>query len=563
MERPSPSTMSSRHSLSPPMSPNKPLPTAPGSIAQAVQTQTPQKHSKTNQTRLSSRNSSQTQPKLYKNPPEKATQVETMSAVPQAKPAKTPIRRSSFSERTRSLTRKLSFFKDRDEIDSTHDVPSSNDLSSQKLRAHQSSIPTSDAISTSSAGTRKASNSDKSHQSPPSDSQYQVHPAEPNSFSSPDAASSSSVEAVNADPSAELLHQSPVYVPSGSPTHKSPGRAQDTADRTTILFVGSHHGRQALSESWSYPSKVADTATAHAVRTLPLRSYHSSETLQETAFRPSSNQANVDFHPKRTTPFQNSPTEIHLPPSNPPSPPSPTSSVNESTPNLSNASLSAVVAPLQTGQESVSAMSDDGDTLRAVPITQVSPKSEQDEGPSLSPQPSATPPAVLKPTPDSGTTHPLPSAIATYNGAASSAPLIDFLLAHPTPTSTSRSQVPGTHSRGPSGHSTKSAMSALHHRQHSGPDGRRPHIIHPSISHEDIKALSKRENGSHNKMMSRRPPGWKRVFSNGLGGHKKSKSENHQIDKVLGLRAVGIDPPRTTGAGKDGVWISRKNFLKT
>ena len=550
--------MSSRHSLSPPMSPNKPLPTAPDSITQAVQSVTPQRHS-----RLSSRNSSQAQPKLYKNPSQKVTQVETVSAVSKATPAKVPTRRTSFSEKKRSLTRKLSFFKDRDENNNNHVNSSSNDPSSQKPRAQQSTIPTApDAVSTYSAAADNPLYSDTSRRSPPSNSQHQVHPSESHSYKPPATSSSSSVEAVTADHSKERLqHQSPISVPSASPINHLQGLAQDTGDRTTILFVGSHHGRQALSESWTSPSKVVDTATARAVRALPLRSYHSSETLQETAFRRSSNQANVDFHPKRTISSQNSPTEIHLPPANRPSP---QSSVSVSPPNPSTASPSTVATPPQTRQDSVSAASDDDDTLRAVPITQVSPQSSQGTSPSPSPQPSAAPPAALSSTPNSGTNTPPSNPITTYNGAASSAPLIDFLLSNPAPTTNNRFRVASAHSRGPSGHSTKSATSAIHHRQHSGPDSRRPHIIHPSISHEDIKALGKREDGSHNKMIGRRSSGWKRVFSNGLGGHKKSRSENHQVEKVLGVRTVGsVDALRTTGAGKDGVWISRKNFLKT
>lgn len=557
MERPSPS-MSSRHSLSPPMSPNKPLPIAPDSMTRAVQSVTPQTHSSASQTRLSSRNSSQMQPKAFKNPSKKVKQVETVSAVSQATPASIPARRTSFSERTRSLTRKLSFFKDRQENETTHVDSSSTDPSSRKPRTKQSSPSAPDAVSTAAHNPLK---SDSSHRTPPSNCHDQAHPSEKHSYNSPPAASSSTVEAITSDSSRELPQNlPPISVPSASPTNHFQGLAQDTGDRTTILFVGSHHSRQALSESWTYPSKPLDTATVHTVKSLPLRNYHSSETLQENAFDPSSNQAYVNFPPKRRTSSQNSPINIHLSPPNWSSPPS---SVSVSPPTLSTAPPSAKPTPSQTRLDSISATSDDGDTLRAVPIAPVSPQSDHDTGPSPITQPFAAPPAIPRPTPNSQTTPPPSDTIATYNGAASSAPLIEFLLSNPAPATTNRSQVPSAHSRGPSGHSTKSTTTVLHHRQYSGPDSRRPHIIHPSISHEDIKALGKREEGSHNKMVIRRPSGWKRVFSNGLGGHKKSKSENHPAEKVLGLRTVNIDPPRTTATGKDGVWISRKNFLKT
>ena len=560
VERPSPS-MSSRHSLSPPVTPNKPLPTAPDSMAQAVQSVTSQKHPNITHTRLSSRNSSRAQPKLHKNPSKKVVQVETISAVPQATQAQIPARKASFSEKTRSLTRKLSFSKDHHEDDSTHVVSSPNYSSSRKPGAQQSSSPNPDDLSIFTKAANKPPYPER--QSPPVDSQSQVPPSGSHLYDSPSTTSNRSVEPIPADPSRKLLPDpSPASVPSASPRNQFQGLAQETGDRTTILFVGSHHSRQALSDSWTYPSKTVDTATLHTVRALPLRSYHSSETLQENAFSPSSDQANVHFPPKQTTSFQNSPTEIHLSPTNSSSPPS---SVSVSPPHPSTASGSAIAALTQTRQDSVSAPSDDGDTLRAVPITQVSPQSDQDTFLSPGPQPSAAQPPVLvlRPTPDSQTTPPPSNPIAAYNGAASCAPLIDFLLSNPAPTPANRSYVPSAHSRGPSGHSTKSAAAGLHHRHHSGHDSRRPHIIHPSISHEDVKALGRREDSSHNKMVNRRPSGWKRVFTNGLGGHKKSKGENYPVEKMLGLKTGGIDPPRTTGAGKDGVWISRKNFLKT
>lgn len=565
VERPSPS-MSSRHSLSPPVTPNKPLPTAPDSMAQAVQSVTSQKHPNIIHTRMSSRNSSQAQPKLHKNPSKKVVQVETISSVPQATAAKIPARKTSSSGKPRSLTRKLSFFKDQPENDSTHVVSSPNYSSSRKPRVQQSSSPNPDDLSTSTEAANKPLYPERQspeRQSPPVDSQNQVPPSGSHLYDCPSTASNRSVEAIPADPSTKLLQDpSPASVPSASPSDHFQGLAQETGDRTTILFVESHRNRQALSDSWTYPSKAVDTATVHTVRALPLRNYHSSETLQEGAYHPSSNQANVHFHPEQTTSFQNSPTEIHLPPTNSSSP---QSSVSASPPHPSTASVPIIAAPPQTRQDSVSAPSDDGDTLRAVPITQVSPQSDQDTFLSPSTQSSAAQPPVLilRPTTDSRTTVPPSNSIGAYNGAASCAPLIDFLLSNPAPTPANRSYVPSAHSRGPSGHSTKSAAAGLHHRHHSGHDSRRPHIIHPSISHEDVKALGRREDGSHNQMVNRRPSGWKRVFSNGLGGHKKSKGENYQVEKMLGLKTGGIDPPRTTGAGKDGVWISRKNFLKT
>lgn len=540
------------------MSPNKPLPVAPDSISEAVQSVTPQKHRSIDSTRVSSRNSGHAKPKLYEDPSQMVIRAETVSVGSQATTAKVPTRKTSLSDRTRSLTRKLSFFKDRYENDSTNVDGLSTDPSLRRFPVQQSSSPAPNAMSTTAD---KPLDSDTSQRNHRSDSQHHAHPSEIHAHNSPRTASNPRVEAVTVDPSRGLQQDPlPIPFPPANPTNHSHDLAQDTGDRTTILFVGSHHSRQALSEPWAYPSKTVDTATVHTVRALPLRSYHSSETLQENTFHLAPNQTNANFPANRTPSSQHSPIVIHLPPTEWSSPPS---LVSVSPPNASSASPSAIATPPNTRLDSVSATSDDGDTLRAVPIAQVCPQSDRDMGFHPSPQPSTASPADPRPSANTQTAPLPPNTTVTYNGAASSAPLIEFLLSNPAPTPTHRSQALHAHSRGPSGHSTKSATTLLHHRQHSGSDSRRPHIIHPSISHEDIKALGKREDGSHNKMVIRRPSGWKRVFSNGLGGHKKSKSENHQIDQVMGLRAVGIDAPKATGVGKDGVWISRKNFLKT
>ena len=556
--------MSSRHSISPPLSPNKPLPAAPDSIAQAVQSVTPHKHPKTGHAREPSRNMGQAHPKQPKKSSKNEIQAEPAPAVPQETPGKTPSRRTSFSERTLSLTRKLFFFKDRDENNGSSVNLSSHDPSSRRSHAQRSISPAPEAVSTRS---EVANNpfSDLYRRTPPADRQHPAPPSGEPSNNSPASAAGETTYPLPLQFSMEALqHSSPTSVPSANPTNHFNDVSQDARDRTTILFVGNHHNKQALSESWTYPSKVVGTATAPTARALPLRNLRSSERLQATTFCPPSYQATVTFLPKRTTSSQDSPTKLSPSPTNLSATPS---LLNVSTPNPSTTSP-AVTASAVIRQVSLTAPSNDGETPKLMPITQTPHQIYPHLDPSPNVPAAQAPPAVTMPTHNSQNTTPQPMGPATHDGATSSAPLIDFLLAHPAPTRTSPPQPVSAHSRGPSSysaqHSTTSATSTLHHRQHSGSGLRRSHMIHPSISHEDIKALGKRERTSDGKMTGTRPSGWKKVFGNGVGGHKKSKSESsNKVERVLRLKTVGVDRPRMAGTGKDGVWISRKNFLKT
>ena len=374
----------------------------------------------------------------------------------------------------------------------------------------------------------------------------------------------------------------------------------------------------------SHPLLLAERHTRFAPRTnasnsrtgrdLPLRHYHSQEVVRRSIFSPS-DEKEVFVPPKRSSSLvwdqsyrasaaMNSSLSLPL------------ASTKLSPPPDSS---SAAPSPLNVTQTQRSLTPQPANVLKSSKASIVEVPSSESVSTATSPSHNATPPAISrirssipqsKSTPNLAITEHSPSdepaSAARYNTSAtnntpiyfnpvSSTALIDFLATTPPPS-------PGRRARSP----VKPADKEKHGPadKHSGPFSIFPSSFRPSspgvralaslnIPRDGQKAIPAR--GATSASPNENKKGFKKFFGGGgtkkakgtkqdgmqelglvipeheryrtkkrtgMKGHKKGRSKDEEEVKVKKEGTSGEDGG-FMGVGKDGVWISRKNFLKT
>ena len=361
-------------------------------------------------------------------------------------------------------------------------------------------------------------------------------------------------------------------------------------DRTTVLIAmhedaeGSVNLAHPLLRDTRFSRFAPGVPIRTTTRDLPLRHYRSQEVL------PSLNSALSDpvkgpVPPKRTSSLRNSanmqfsPINLNSPLTSTLSPAPAESSAKPSplhfqdrsktepdtrptpphTPSTSTVGSDSAIPPPITRNSLPPGLSS------SLPATPKSPKSpEQAQSPIRSPIKSPRtnrPPPVSVP---NNQTYELSATVQNFTNPASSTALIEFLAASPPSTP----HPPQTAASTYSAYSSATSASDIYRRNHSEPSSSPAPpapggvaMVPRNTVREEARALERR--------------GWKKkVFG---AGHRRTKSgkgiqsemEDASEGRKKRQRVPGIVGPEIgggesgfMGVGKDGVWISRKNFLK-
>ena len=401
-----------------------------------------------------------------------------------------------------------------------------------------------------------------------------------------------------------VMVHTPVQIPAPQPVPASDD-SEGAVNTSHPLLLAERHTRFAPKTKSRTPRNGRD---------LPLRHYHSQEAVQRSIFSPS-DEKEVFVPPKRSSSLvYEHPTRT----------PSAALSSSLSLPLVANNlspppnSSSAAPSPLNVTQTQRSLTPQPNCVLKSSKASIVEIPSSESVSAATSPSHNATPPAISrsrssipqsKSTPNLGVIEPLPSegpvTAAKYNTSAtnntpfylnpvSSTALIDFLASTPPPTP------PGRRARSP----TNVANEGNHGQtgKHAGPFSIFPSSFRPSnpggraltslnIPREGQKATS--ATGAPSPSPHENKKGFKKFFGGGvtrkakgakqgpveglglvlpehdryrtkkrtgMKGHKKGGSkEEAEVKK----EAITGEEGGFMGVGKDGVWISKKNFLKT
>ena len=592
-----------------PRSPNKPLPVAPAMAGG------PQKRLQKMPKRSSSRDMLQAQSKS--SPGQRSITEKDASPAQSVKPVKqanasspaqssdqpkTVTRRVSFSERTRSLTKKLSFFKDRDGNEPLKDSPLIQKPSSRESPNHRSISLTPSAD----APPRKTETQSPIESTKP-----------PQSQSSNEDDSFLPIQSTISP----IIFPSPSFRRAQSP---SPSQSiQSPSDITTVMIgllddsEGSINHAHPLLMDRRFSKTTPVTPARSTARDLPLRHYRSQDTLQSQD--PSSTrQSSAPVPPKRTSSLRNSPTARFSPfpqisansspltttlspppaqssatpsplrvPSRPltaigPNPAPENAPNNVSTPAPANVNANANATGNHTHHASASSASSLGATPPPIIHLPVLPPISTSPLLSLFPTSNHSPPTTL-PNLQPRTRHIPRNDLPTTVKPASSAALIQFLSSSPPTSPKTPRTVPPQ---------SATAASAIYRKTHTEPLSSPPPPA-PGGVPKIPRDLTPEKKG-----------GWKKVFAVVNPSHKRDGGSGKRdislpVIKIVDKKAVkaertkrkekrsasqgaaasataiaaganGNGTAATTtgeagfmGLGKDGVWISRKNFLKT
>ncbi|MCJ1482456.1 hypothetical protein MMC06_002621 [Schaereria dolodes] len=620
--------------VTPPKSPYKPLPRAPGTVTEAIQVTLPHKQSKQDIMQSPKRQPSKeavivrsiSSARLVKAPPK---QVRSASSSHPAPEPKQLGRKPSLSERTRSLTSKISFNRD-------HEFPvTQNNLSIQNYQIEKSNSERNGLSSTGSE---------------PANIEMSPSRVADASHSKTLSGQMDSQSKGNRKPFLSVpVSFSPLQYPS-SPVSR-PISEYSSSGRTAILvakYEGSEAGVDTSQSVFGAArfGKAVVTSAKPILRDLPLRHYHSQELLPtniRTATRPpnSANKRSVSLCASPTTfipPARRS--SVYSQPSQPGNTTgvSPTGQSSIYSPITQSAGHSSTFSPPGQLSSELSKYSPITTTLSPPPIqssatpspllVKSGPKSASAPSttfldlslfpqPPQSPTPSRTSPLkaisplttsspasssdAISPPPSSIRRHPHPAPISTSTSGTiipqcakspppptsplqhsnfspitsdgpksphepQSSTLIEFLASAPAPFSPVAPRSAGARS-------TTVASSILYQRP--------PH-------HQHHRSMEERLQIEKPTTPGKAGGGWKKVFGGGGSGngHRKSKSSVKVLDVkgeerrgmsvgVVDFEKVGEKGRKRkkrregngeggfTGVGKDGVWISRKNFVKT
>ncbi|MCJ1253503.1 hypothetical protein MMC24_001315 [Lignoscripta atroalba] len=617
---------SPQNSITPPRSPHKPLPRAPGTVSEAIQVTLPQK-----QGNQGNRQTSRRQPskeavlgksvlaaKLIKTPPK------LVSSPQPAMQEKYPARVASISARTRSLTRKISFFKDRED----QEAPNNN------LSMQDPTLKLLDLSKNGGTGASTDASPSERTERPLSRSAIMNHPKYPIALA----------DSQNND--SEDISLSPHYPRSPHSRHLSD---QSSSERMAVFTARREAAEGAVNTSYPivkdvrFGNNVLNSARP-TLRDLPLRHYRSQESLP-TGAQLASRPAKDAQPPRRSISLRTSPTTFISPATrssvySQPSQPGLSSvhtpatqlagrSPTYSPPGQLNSQLSDY-SPITTTLSPAPAQSSATPSpLQIIPKQDAAPASLTPELrqyphlgksliPSTPPKPPTSPsttrrqppppistatstvivPQRVKPTsPEPFPSRPLhqtdpglQQASKSSTQFTTSTALIDFLASTPALTSPRPPKSAGAHTI-----ATTAVSPAQYNRHHYH------QVLHEPQHSPEKPASSGKQGGG----------GWKKVFGNVSGGHKKNKSvkilegggEMKNNNKSAGNggdaeggRGTSRDKNNSNndsnnhnsnnnnkkkrpksdelhhqsqatagfmGVGKDGVWISRKNFVKT
>lgn len=389
----------------------------------------------------------------------------------------------------------------------------------------------------------------------------------------------------------------------------APDDSEGAINASHPLLLAERHTRFAPKTNPSNPKNGRD---------LPLRHYHSQEVVRRSIFSPSDEKevfvppkrssSLVWDHPNRVSAAMNSSLSLPLANTNLSPPPD---------------SSSAAPSPLNVTQTKRSLTPQPANVLKSSKASIVEIPSSESVSTATSPSHNATPPAIShsrssipqsKSTPNLAITQLSPSdepvSAAKYNTSAtnntpiylnpvSSTALIDFLASTPPPTP------PGRRAHSPAKVANKEKHGA--NDKHTGPFSIFPSSFRPSspggraLASLNIPRDGQKTTpapGATSASPNENKKGFKKFF--GGGGSKKAKGAKQDAVEGLGLVIPEHERYRTKkrtgmkghkkggskdevevkvkkegangeegggggfmGVGKDGVWISKKNFLKT
>ena len=338
---PKSTSTSPRYSYTPPDSPNKPLPRAPSLAPGVVSNSIPPKQVKQpsklsieqGQTEVNGKPAKSSPPaKLVKKASKSAVENNTVSPQPGPEnaisqtnlsksnspsistvPPKEPVHKVSFSERTRSLTKKLSFFKDSEESDGLGVLP----LRDPRIERVETNSPSNPKPRT--ASSNSWAQSSPNHRRAQSREEFMD---DPKSLIS-GAVSPSSLDAEYAIPDEDtifalLAHPS---MPSSRPdSSNSSAAARRRMKAKTVMDdvdEGSvNHSHPLLKDIRAKEVRFSSTAPGtpprQASKDLPLRDYRSQESLSMT--KVTNGQAKILNIPRRSSSVRTTPSTTYTTP---------------------------------------------------------------------------------------------------------------------------------------------------------------------------------------------------------------------------------------------------------
>lgn len=359
------------------------------------------------------------------------------------------------------------------------------------------------------------------------------------------------------------------------------------------LLLAERHTRFATKTTFDVPKVAKD---------LPLRHYRSSEAFQRARFGPS-DEKEVFVPPKRSSslvyeytigrvgnanPSSPYPTDLS-PPAQSSATPSPlnvtqTQSALTPAPKLNlKSSKASIVTGTSSASVSTESAADDGATPPAISRSRI-PLSHSKSTPNLS----AAKPDDMEVSESVQSKKMSTKNAPIYLNPVSSTGLRDFLASTPPPSP------PGRRAKSPTMLKSRGNYGPV--GKHSGPFSIFPSSPRPASPGEKALAASNTNIDSPKSIPTptsakTEKKGWKRVFSGGSkkpkggkGGEvpvllktpdaekyktkKTSTGKGHkkQLSEDCAPNGVGPANPEGSGfmgVGKDGVWISRKNFLRT